>query len=352
MSTLERDSHSHVEFEHTTCPLCRSARAMTYRYLSDLLYGFPGRFRIVRCLACRHLYLNPRPTRETIMAFYPDEYGAHQVDNAGVAEAGRDLPGHGPGDNAAHSRPQPWYLSRPVRSIPGLPTLYRWLADTDSTIIPETSEPQPRGLELGCGTGSFALQLRQCGWDVVGVELSPRAAAIARRRGVPVHVGTLESLGLPAESFDAVFAWMVVEHLHDPVGTLDAVHRILKPGGLFAFSVPNCGAWESRIFGRYWYAWQVPTHLQHFTPATLHALLRRTNFRCERFIHQANCLNWIGSLGLWLREGFPRSAWGDRLLQFTNAPTMWPQLALAPLAKLTAAVGQSGRVTVVARRAD
>jgi len=338
-----------ITFETTKCPLCGSSRRMTYRQLEDLLYGIPGRFRIVRCLGCRHLYLNPRPTRRTIMDCYPETYGAHQVHGNSLDEFD-DSEGCA-GGKPVPSDSQPWYLSRWVRCVPGLAKLYRWLVETGSTIVPEVSAARPRALELGCGTGQFARQLQEAGWDVEGVETSARAAAIARARGLSVHVGTIESLGLPSEAFDVVFAWMVVEHLHDPVATLRSIHRVLKPRGLFAFSVPNCGTWESRVFGRYWYAWQVPTHLQHFTPTTLRALLRRTGFRCERLVHQANCMNWVGSVGLWLRDVFPDSVWGERLLQFTNNPTMWPQLALAPLAKVQAALGQSGRVTVLARRA-
>jgi SAM-dependent methyltransferase len=153
----------------------------------------------------------------------------------------------------------------------------------------------------------------------------------------------------PAGSFDACFAWMVVEHLHDPLATLREVRRLLRDDGWLVFSVPNYGCWEARVFGRYWHALDLPRHLQHFRPQTLRQMLAQTGFRVERVIHQRNVLNLLGSLALWLRVHRPRSRLGPALIQYTNHPRMWPQIALAPLAKLLAWLRQGGRLTVIAR---
>jgi SAM-dependent methyltransferase len=161
----------------------------------------------------------------------------------------------------------------------------------------------------------------------------------------------LEPGMFPAGGFDACFAWMVVEHLHDPLATLREMRRLLADDGWLVFSVPNYGCWESRVFGRYWLALDVPRHLQHFRPATVRQLLRASGFRVERIIHQRNMLNLLGSAALWLRVVRPQSSLGPALIQFANHPRMWPQIALAPLAKLLAALRQGGRLTVIARPA-
>jgi hypothetical protein len=78
-------------------------------------------------------------------------------------------------------------------------------------------------------------------------------------------------------------------------------------------------------------------------------MLFQSGFQVERIVHQRNVLNLLGSLALWLRVNRPRSRVGPALVEYTNHPRMWPQIALAPLAKLLAWLRQGGRLTVIAR---
>lgn len=126
-------------------------------------------------------------------------------------------------------------------------------------------------------------------WNCVGIEPAAEVARRAIEHGFEVRVGSLEETvtadphTFAPNSFEAVFAWMVIEHLHDPVATLRLTRELLKPGGTLSFSVPNFGCWERRAFGQFWYALQLPTHLQHFTTAALRRLLESSGFEA---------LNW------------------------------------------------------------
>lgn len=240
-------------------------------------------------------------------------------------------------------------MVRGLRHIPGLRAFYHWLTDKRSEILPPPPETGGSALELGCATGRFLERLRNAGWQAKGIELVPEAAARARNRGFTVHEGTLESFPFPDESFDAVFAWMVVEHLPDPAGTLRELHRILRPDGRLYFSVPNFGCWERYIFRSNWWALELPRHLQHFTPATIRQMLRDTGFDQPAIIHQQNALNIISSLGIVLRR-IGLKNWGDRCIAFTDNPTMGWQLALAPPAKVLAWIRQGGRLTIATRK--
>ena len=191
--------------------------------------------------------------------------------------------------------------------------------------------------------------MRDRGWQMQGIEFAPEPARRAAQLGFEVHTGTLESARLPAASFDAVFAWMVVEHLHDPVRTLQEIRRVLKPHGRLVFSVPNYACWERRLFGRYWFPLMPPVHLQQFTPDSLRLLLDRSGFDLIRIQHQFSALNLIGSAGILMREKTLARRWGQKLIDYTNHPSLWFQLAAAPAARLLAALGQGGRLTVIAR---
>lgn len=244
----------------------------------------------------------------------------------------------------------PWYLRCGLRRVPGLRALYRWLTESRSEFIPPVVGGRNRALELGCATGRFLERLREHGWNARGVEPAESPAGEARRRGFDIHTGTLESAAFPDGSFDAVFGWMVLEHLSHPRETLWEIARTLRPDGWLAFSVPNVACWERIIFRSCWYVWEPPRHLQHFSSASLRRLLRDAGFDRVEVIHQRNLLNVAGSLGLVVHRLAPRSQLARRLLDFPDNPTMWSQLLMAPLAILLAALRQSGRLTIVARR--
>src|SRR5690606_34348007 len=88
---------------------------------------------------------------------------------------------------------------------------------------------RPRILEVGCGAGVLLGLLAARGFTVQGLDLSERAAAIARRGGVAAAAGTVASAGLAEGSFDIVVMQHVLEHAPDPRGLLGRVRRLLAP---------------------------------------------------------------------------------------------------------------------------
>jgi SAM-dependent methyltransferase len=93
-----------------------------------------------------------------------------------------------------------------------------------------------RLLDVGCGTGDFLLLARDRGWRPTGIDLSERAAARARERGLGART---DWEGLPSGGFDAVTLWNVVEFLERPLQMLRDVYRVLVPGGHVFVRTPN-----------------------------------------------------------------------------------------------------------------
>jgi len=339
-----------LQLETTPCPLCRADQPTTVLSGRDLLCGVAGEFHVVRCGECRHAYLNPRPDEATIGACYPSDYGPHKTTVAVAAEPTGQIDDAMDNVEQCDKLPRPWYLSKWFRMIPGPKWLYYWLTDFRTQFVPE-GKPG-RALDVGCAGGDFLMTLRDAGWQAEGVELMPEPAAVAKSRGFEVADGTLEAAAFPAKRFDAVFASMVLEHLHEPRETLAEIHRVLEADGWFVFTVPNFACWERWFFGSYWRGLELPRHLQHYSPVRLQQLLDEFGFDRVNIMHQRNLNNIIATLGLWLRE----RSWGRRLGQsligFTDNPTMWWQLILAIPAKILAFIRQGGRLTVVARKAS
>ncbi len=143
--------------------------------------------------------------------------------------------------------------------------------------------PGARLLDIGCGRGDFLLACRQRGWTVTGVEQSQSPAmAAAVASGIDVY-GPEELDRLPTGGFDVVTLWHVLEHLADPRATLATVRRLLRPNGAVLIEVPNFGSWQARLGGPVWFHLDVPRHLYQFDQASLHDLLRRCGFACDRW---------------------------------------------------------------------
>jgi SAM-dependent methyltransferase len=97
-------------------------------------------------------------------------------------------------------------------------------------------------LELGCGAAQWSILLAGRGARVVALDNSARqleharAAMAAAGLGFPlVHSGA-ESVPLPDESFDIVFADHGANRFADPYLWVREAARLLRPGGLLAFS--------------------------------------------------------------------------------------------------------------------
>ena len=288
----------------------------------DLINGLPGTFTIVRCRTCGLMRTNPRPTPDSMGFFYPDDYGPYL------------------GTQVSVGAPRQKFLA-PLRKRA------RSLFEFNTMRLPEL--PPGRMLEIGCASGAFLHQMAAKGWQVEGVEFSPKAAAAARALGYRVHAGSLETAPTPAEPFDLIVGWMVLEHLHDPILALKKLRSWIKPGGWLVLSVPNAGALETRIFRENWYALHLPNHLYHFSRKTIRLVLSAAGWKLDKIHFQRVVFDSIASFGYVLRK-VGMSRLGTRLISFPEQPGYW-MYALYPIALVAAAIGQTGRMTIWARKA-
>lgn len=291
----------------------------------DRLHGLPGTFPVVRCCECGLIRTTPRPTASSIGFYYPSNYSPYATSKPQTEPARRG------------------WLSRSVR------WLVRNCVRMNTESVPRL--PPGRLLEIGCASGSFMTHMAKLGWSVEGIEFSDEAAGNARALGLQVRTGTIEAAPDPAAPYDLVVGWMVVEHLHDVRSALCKLARWTRPGGWLAISTPNAGSLDFRLFKGAGYALQVPTHLYHFTPASLTRLLQACGWTVEKVLHQRVLGNYLGSIGLWLQDHGAPTSWSRF---FMDLPSRRGYLnhALYPLAWPMSWFGQTGRMTVWARRAD
>ena len=216
--------------------------------------------------------------------------------------------------------------------------LYAWRA---RQVLRRLKQKNPRVLDIGCGRGLLLRAFQQNGCAVTGTEYSDDACRFARDvLKIPVRVGLLHELNFPANSFDIVVMWHVLEHMSDPRPTLAEVARILRPGGMFLVAVPDFGSPEARLTRAGWFHLDVPRHLSHHTPASLARILEAAGMspgwvsslapEYDTFSFVQSLLNWLGVrpnlLYNWLR--------GQRAKVFDGRKTYGSILATVLLAPL------------------
>lgn len=117
------------------------------------------------------------------------------------------------------------------------------LGQRDGTELLSILEQSVRGpgrvLDLGCGPRDQALSIMSLGHEYVGVDFSSSAADL---------LADAHALPFCTESFDFVFSFAVLEHLHNPFLALNEIGRVLKPGGTMCGTVSQGEPFHSSFF--------------------------------------------------------------------------------------------------------
>lgn len=161
---------------------------------------------VVKCGSCGLLFVNPRPTENSIRQLFVEEYISSEE------RVSDDFTS--------------WRQS----------SLHRE-ANRIKRLLPRGGCLLDLGTASGAFLGEFAADSR---WNVEGVEPSRFAAQAAGARYlVPVHHGFLRDQNFSSESFDVVASLDAFYFHPDPKADLKEIARILRPGGLLAIEIPG-----------------------------------------------------------------------------------------------------------------
>ena len=179
-----------------------------------------------------------------------------------------------------------------------------------------------RILEVGSGCGSLLVYGRAFhGLDIHGIEPGSQSdfsttMAVCHRlldhHGLShdvVREASGEAIPHPDASFDIVYSSNVLEHVGDPAAVLAEAIRVLKPGGILCFVVPNYGSWWEGHYGELW--------LPHM-PAWLAKLYVRALGRDPSYVDTLNLVN-RGRMERWLaphRDRIEILDWGWSVFEY------------------------------------
>jgi MoaA/NifB/PqqE/SkfB family radical SAM enzyme/SAM-dependent methyltransferase len=214
--------------------------------LKEVEYGLGWTGRMMACARCGLVQQVPLMDVAEALSWYPDDY--------------------------IHYTPQPNGIRGFLMNI--------YMGRTVRLLKKRGVSPGMTLLDIGCGAGEKLAVLEKCmGLVVEGVEPNPKAAEKARTLfGLTVKTGTFDPSCYEENSVDVVRINHVIEHVPDPVGLLNGIHRVLKPGGLLVGETENIHCPSFRVFGRYWALLHLPYHLLLFSADTLKTAFDKSRF--------------------------------------------------------------------------
>jgi SAM-dependent methyltransferase len=257
-----------LKLVNADCCVCESETGAPVGVGEDYEYRTSSdTFLAVRCETCELVYLNPRPDVSEFARIYPPSYHAFDFSE------------------------QDFGVVYKIRSRLEAKRLLSFCKD-----LPASA----RILDVGCGDGFHLKLLRDYGeksWTLEGVDLDERAVEMAEKSGLKVHLGSIEDLRLPENSFDLAFMIQTVEHLEKPVEILAAVKRVLKPGGRLVVVTDNTDALDFRIFKNgYWGGYHFPRHWNLFNQKSLGRLAAKVGFKTCEIKTIVSPVNWVYSI--------------------------------------------------------
>jgi 2-polyprenyl-3-methyl-5-hydroxy-6-metoxy-1,4-benzoquinol methylase len=234
---------------YTHCPVCGSASIKPVLSTKD--YAVSGEsFSIWECNECALRFTQDAPGPEAIGAYYKSEnYISHTNTSRGLINK----------------------LYQAVRK--------KTLRQKRRFVCTATSKERGSLLDLGSGTGSFVKEMKDHGWQVVGLEPDADARKVAKEHFDCELEDSEKLFHLAPNSFDAITLWHVLEHVHNLTGYLEQLKILLKRSGRLIIAVPNYISLDASVYEEHWAAYDVPRHLYHFSPRSMQILMGKMGMK-------------------------------------------------------------------------
>ena len=230
---------------YTTCPVCDSTHFQHVLSVKDFTVSEES-FSIMECATCSLRFTQDVPAKSSMSAYYASEdYISHTDTSKGLINK----------------------MYKKVRQVT--------LKQKAAWVQTASRKQNGRLLEIGSGTGAFASQMKDQGWNVTGLEPDERARQKALETYNIILHPVEELYTLAPATFDAIVLWHVLEHVHDLHDYMKKFRELLSPEGVLIIAVPNYTSTDAKIYKEYWAAYDVPRHLYHFSPVAMKKLVEK-----------------------------------------------------------------------------
>jgi len=257
-----------LRLNNVDCCVCGSTNASLIGKGEDFEYHTSAdTFFAMQCDSCNLVYLDPRPAASEFEIIYPPTYHAFDF-----------------------SKKEFGFVYNIRCRLEARRSLNRCRHLKDDARI----------LDVGCGDGFHLGLLRQYGnktWKLEGVDLDQKAVKAATKAGLDVHLGRVQDVNLPENSYDMVFMIQTIEHLEDPRQVLKTIFRLLREGGQLIIVTDNTDSIDFNWFKNgHWGGYHFPRHFNLFNRNSLTKLALDVGYDIKDLTTIVSPVNWVYSI--------------------------------------------------------
>ncbi|MDR2792978.1 MAG: methyltransferase domain-containing protein [Treponema sp.] len=256
-----------VSIHAAGCPLCGTGGAAALARFRDRTYR--------TCPACGITYMSrsaPPPieyAKDYFFDFYKKQYGkTYLEDFPNLVQTGRARLSH--------------IVSIMGRSSNGF----------EERLQKNAPKPAPYLLDIGCAYGPFLAAANAEGFAPIGLEAAEDAVSYVNNElGIPCFQGyfptACDTEPFLDGRFDVISLWYVIEHFENAGPVLSAINRLLKKGGILAFSTPSFEGISARRTPKARRIFLEKSPQDHYTvwsPSKVRAVLKPFGFTLKKLV--------------------------------------------------------------------
>lgn len=167
-------------------------------------------------------------------------------------------------------------------------------------------DTKPKILDVGCGWGDFLTVCRDKNIDYLGIDESPEAIDICKKKGLNCRTSPLTPSLFQegTQGWSAITMFQLIEHIKNPLPLLQSAKKLLKKNGVILITTPNNDSPIRKLMGARWSVYNTKSHFVFYNKKNLKLLLEKAGFqKIEVKIDSPRFL----SLGYIFSRLFPKS---------------------------------------------
>ncbi|MFA5842077.1 MAG: class I SAM-dependent methyltransferase [Candidatus Gracilibacteria bacterium] len=258
------------------CKICHHSGDYPTHQVQEMMFGFKDFFTYFECLNCGCLQIAEFP--KDVSKYYPPDYCSFSPFSKNPVKR--------------------WLKKqRDAYALFHKGFFKKWLHSKFPNEILEKVSRLPLTktsniLDVGCGIGSVLYSLRNLGFmNTTGVDPFIDHE-ITYSNGLKIFKKTLSEM---QGTWDFILFHHSFEHIPNPQETIQAVSRLLAPGGICMISIPVFPSFAWEHYGSNWVQWDAPRHFFLHSVKSLKWLLNTANLHLQSIVYDSTDFQFWGS---------------------------------------------------------
>jgi len=320
----------------TKCSYCWSKKIKLILKSNDLLNNIPGTFFLSKCQKCKLVFQNPRIKQKYISKYYHEETGYFKPSK--IAPKTNKLITY-------ILKHYFWYFNGKVKTNCINPLITFLIKEFKIALFPNFIQNWSL-LEIWCSHWAFLERMNILWRKTTWVEIHKKAAEYAKKkRHLNIYnQGISQFLKTNNKCYDVVILSMVLEHLYNPFKVLKELSAKIKTNWHLIFSIPYFESIPFRIFWKYSYGLQLPTHITFINKKILKNYLNSLWYNNIFFYFQHEDRDIVASA--WYK--YEKEWWLLNKILAKNKIVRY--LCIKPFIFILSLIGKTSRVTIYAQK--